>query len=78
MAAVGFQKLLTYQLTGTVPIDETFVRTWKPLKKHFRQKFMVPLDRFDATLQAWLYQYNMKRSGMRQDRIIDALIDCFH
>ena len=53
-------------------------RTWKPLKQHFRERQKVNLDRFDATLQAWLYRYNMERSGMRQDRIIDALIDCFH
>ena len=53
-------------------------RAWKPLKEHWRQKKKVPLHRFDATLQAWLYQYNMRRSGMRYDRIIDAIIHCFH
>ena len=51
-------------------------RTWRPMKRHFRGRKTVTLERFDATLQAWLYRYNMQRQGMRQDRVYDAIIDC--
>ena len=42
----------------------------------FSGRKIVTLERFDATLQAWLYRYNMQRQGMRQDRVYDAIIDC--
>ena len=51
-------------------------RVWRPLKEEFRAAHHVTLDVFDAHLHCWRHRYQMKRDGMRFDRIYDNILQC--
>ena len=42
----------------------------------FKNARRVTLSSFDSYLYAWLFRYNLERSGMRDDQVYDEIDQC--